>query len=388
MAGPLSEPSTPRGGDAHRRAPDPAGTRPKVDLRGGRATPRVERPTGPVEHPTDPVDRPGDPPADQHAESRVDQTEDPGLGQTFGPTPDSEPTDEEAPAPTLPSVGGAIAAAAGKSSATQAHRQPSISDVIASSGRADSPHASRFQFLIGALIALGVSALAITFLTLRSDRDTVPADWASWHPSATGFAAAAQIASHVGPEYRLATNAQMVAIQSGPLALDGVPLTLVRRSNASTNANVVALNGNAVLYKMCGLAASCSIVGTPSAERLTMIRREALELALDTFEYVGNANQVVVFLPPVVTASTTGTKKTTTGATDALFFQASDFKSELDRPLSTTITPKAPTIGTVDTASDTPVVKALTTPSFYTFSIVPQTADATVFLVLQPFAVG
>ncbi len=255
--------------------------------------------------------------------------------------------------------------------------------------RTQSPHAARFQFLIGAFIALGISALAITFLTLRSDRDSVPANWSSWHPTSSGFAAAAQIADHVGPEYRLPSNAQMVAIQSGPLALDGVPLTLVRRSSAATNANVVALDGNAVLYKMCGLGTSCSIVGQPTAERLMMVRREALELALETFEYVGNADQVVIFLPPVVTASTApGAKKPTTGATDALFFQASALRSELNRPLSTTLTSKAPTLATVDKATDTPVVKALTTQSFYTFSIVPQPADATVFLVLQPLAFG
>jgi hypothetical protein len=314
---------------------------------------------------------------------REDGADEAGLGQTFGRLAEPEPLNGR----TQPARE-AVAATATKPARQDASSRPAPTDLIPTASPPSSPHAPRFQFLIGALIALGISAIAITVLTLRSHRDSVPADWASWHPTASGFAAAAQIADHVGPEYRLATNAQMVAIQSGPLALDGVPLTLVRRSNASANANVVALNGNAVLYKMCGLAASCSIVGTPSAERLTLIRREALELALDTFEYVGNANQVVVFLPPVVTASTTGTKKTTTAATDALFFQASDFQSELNRPLSTTLSVKPPTISTVDTASDTPVVKALTMPSFYTFSIVPQTADATVFLVLQPFTVG
>ena len=33
-------------------------------------------------------------------------------------------------------------------------------------------------------------------------------------------------------------------------------------------------------------------------------------------------------------------------------------------------------------------MKALTKPSFYSFSIVPQPADATVFLVLQPLLVS
>jgi hypothetical protein len=352
----LSESSTPRDGDPHRRAPDPAGTRPKVDLKAGR--PAL-----------------ADPGTSEHDDA-------PGLGETFGP---SQPASAAvaASAATAPPAGTASAPAAGGA-------RSSAREVLADAEPVATPHGARFQFLIGALIALAVSALAITFLTLRSGRPTVPGDWSSWRPTATGYAAAAQIANHVGPEYRLASNAQMLAIQSGPLALDGVPLTLVTRSDASANANLAVLEGNAVLYKMCGLGASCSIVGTPTSERLTMVRREALELALDTFEYVGNANQVVVFLPPVITESTTGGKtvKTASATSDALFFQASDFRSELDRPLSTTLDGRAPTISTVDTAPDTPVVKALTKPSFYTYSIVPQAADDTVFLVLQPLAVN
>ena len=218
----------------------------------------------------------------------------------------------------------------------------------------------------------------------------MPADWAVWHPSATGFAAAAQIADHVGPEYRLASNAQMVAIQSGPLALDGVPLTLVQRTQRQRERERRrAGRERRALQDVRARGRPARSSGTPSAERLTLVRREALELALDTFEYVANANQVVVFLPPVVTASTTGSKKTTTGATDALFFQASDFAERaepaaVDDPDRRSRRRSA----TVDAASDTPVVKALTTPSFYTFSIVSQAADATVFLVLQPFPVS
>jgi hypothetical protein len=367
----LSESSTP-GGDAHRRAPDPAGTRPKVDL-------NTRKPgiPGPIEPAGERQDE-----AANRAAAGAGKVDEAGLGQTFGgriAEPEPRSAAAHPPAAALAATASADLARPGGSGR---------GDAPASGARSDAPHGPRFQFLIGALLALGISAVVITFVTLRANRDSVPADWSSWHPSATGFAAAAQIADHVGPEYRLATNAQMLAIQSGPLALDGVPLTLVRRSNASANANLVVLNGNAVLYKMCGLGASCSIVGTPTTERLTMVRREALELALNTFEFVGNANQVVVFLPPVVPAAGSAAKKTPTGATDALFFQASDFRSQLNRPLSTTLNTTPPTIGTVDKASDTPVVKALTTQSFYTFSIVSQAADATVFLVLQPFTVG
>jgi hypothetical protein len=358
MADPLSQSTTPGTSDAHRRPPDPAGTRPKVDL-------HTSHPLG-LPNPAAAAERDDRPPgADPEEAGRA------GLGETFG---------HETDVAVLETV--AAAAGAGVPSI------PAVSGAKALASRVESPHASRFQFLIGALIALGICALVITVLTLRSERPTVPADWSSWRPTGTGFAAATQIANHVGSEYRLASRAQMLAIQAGPLALDGVPLTLLLRSNPTATASVAGVLGNAVLYKMCGLGPSCSIIGTPSAERLTLVRRQALELALDTFEYVANADQVVVFLPPVVPAPTAGAKKPAAGATDALFFQAPDFRSELRRPLSTTLSAVPPTIDTVDRASDTPVVKALTKPSFYSFSIVPQPADATVFLVLQPLPVS
>jgi hypothetical protein len=376
MADPVSDSSTPTGIDPHRRAPDPAGTRPKVDVHAVRTlaiTPSAAS-AGHDQAPANATEQVVTGPAldDAKAGSSAAQA---GLGETFG-SPGASPRQ-----PALAALENAAAAARAPVAALAGG---STAATLGSTARAETPHGPRFQFLIGGLVALAISALAITVLTLSSGRDTVPADWASWHPSATGFAAAAQIAAHVGPEYRLATKAQMVAVQSGPLELDGIPLTLVLKSSASTDANATALAGNAVLFKMCGLGASCSIVGTPSAERLTLVRREALELALDTFEYVANADQVVVFLPPVVPAAAAGAKKPAAAATDALMFQASDFRSELDRPLSTTLDGRPPTISSVDKASDTPVVMALTKPAFYSFSIVPQAAEATVYLVLSP----
>ena len=48
----------------------------------------------------------------------------------------------------------------------------------------------------------------------------------------------------------------------------------------------------------CGVAARCSIAaGKPTAARLRLLRREALELALYTFHYTG-VGSVVTFLPP------------------------------------------------------------------------------------------
>lgn len=257
----------------------------------------------------------------------------------------------------------------------------------------ESPHAPRFQFILGALLALGLSAIAITAYALSSGRSSLPTDWSAWHPSASGVAdAATQIANHVAGEYRQPVTGQLLAVKGGPLALDGVPVTIALKTGVAATGGVNVLNGNAILYKMCGLGPGCSITGKASAERLMLVRREALELALYTFQYVNGADQVVVFLPPVLhPMPATGSSKkakVTTDPTDAVFFRSSDLSQQLGQPLTSTLTQLAPSIDTVDKAPDTPAVDSLTSPSFYKFSFVQTSQDASLFLVLQPFAVG
>jgi hypothetical protein len=320
-------------------APDPAGTRPKV-------------------------------PAAALASNVPASSQSIGsLGQTFRPPTGGSPT--VAVAPT------AVAA-----KADDEDRPP-----------VESAHAPRFQFILGALLALGLSAIAITAYTFGSGRDPLPTDWSLWHPTASGIAAATQIANHVAAEYRQPGAAgQLLAVQGGPLAFDGVPVTAIALKTGGGAGGVSVLAGSAVLYKMCGLGPSCSIAGKASAERLTLVRREALELALYTFQYVGGANQVVVFLPPVLhPAAVPGQPKkikVTTDPTDAVFFKASDLAGELSHPLTSTLTQVAPSVSTVATAPDTPAVEELTSPSFYKFSFEQTTQDASLFLVLEPFAVG
>jgi hypothetical protein len=323
-------------------APDPAGTRPKV-TQASLASSRV-----------------GGVPASG------------ALGQTFHPGAADVPPGARPPAgPVLagPADGGVGAPAA-----------------------VESPHAPRFQFILGALLALGLSAIAITAYTLGSGRDPLPTDWSAWHPTASGFEAATQIANHVASEYRQPGSGQLLAVKGGPLALAGVPVTIALKTGAAASGGVNVLSGDAVLYKMCGLGPNCTITGKASAERLTLVRREALELALYTFQYVGGADQVVVFLPPVQhpvpVAGQPKKVKVSTDPTDAVFFRSSDLAGELDRPLESTLTQQTPNLTTVDRAPDTALVTQLTTPSFYKFSFVQTSQDASLFLVLEPFAVG
>ena len=125
----------------------------------------------------------------------------------------------------------------------------------------------------------------------------------------------AQIADHVGPEYRLGDGDQLVAVQAGPLEVADLPLSVALRSSA-TGGNIQLLDGKGVMYTLNGLGPRGSIArGTPSEERHLLLRREALELALYTFRYRSDVDMVVALLPPPppdkgTTATTTARQQT------------------------------------------------------------------------------
>ena len=114
--------------------------------------------------------------------------------------------------------------------------------------------------------------------------------WSAWQPASNGVDPAQQIAGARRAAYRLDDGKQIVQVTGGPPTLEGQPLMLGVVRSGQTPA---ALEGNSVLYQLCGDGTDCSIkAGKASTERGLLLRREALELALYTFRYVGGANQV------------------------------------------------------------------------------------------------
>ena len=159
-----------------------------------------------------------------------------------------------------------------------------------------SPHAPRFQFLFGALGALSVAAIALVVALLRSPAPAPERPWSAWEPASGGVDPAQQIAAHIAPQYRLSNGRQIVEIAGGPPTLKGQPLTIGVIHSGQTPA---PLEGNNVLYQLCGDGESCSIKeGKPSTQRGLLVAREALELALYTFRYVSGVDRVLVTLPP------------------------------------------------------------------------------------------
>jgi hypothetical protein len=243
------------------------------------------------------------------------------------------------------------------------------------------PHASRFRVVTGALVALGLAAVAATMALLMAGTDTTVEQgprWAPFTPASSGLdSGAREIADHVGRRYRLPGGEQLVAVTGGPMEIQGLPMTIAKRASVADGGNISLLDGRGVLYRLCGLGEDCAIPsGKATPERHLLLRREALELALYSFHDLDDVDQVVVFLPP----------KKGEEPSQALHFRRGDVRRELARPLQATLPGPAPTPATVRRARDAPFVQRLTIDSLFRFSLTQANQDTRVFLVLEPIA--
>jgi hypothetical protein len=242
------------------------------------------------------------------------------------------------------------------------------------------PYRSRFGFLLGALIGIGLATVALLVGVLANPSGSdAPPNWSTWKPSAhDGLSAAHEIADHVSPKYRLGNGDQLVAVLSGPLEVADVPLSVALRT-APTGGDIRLIDGKGVMFTLNGLGPHGSIKGgTPSKERHLLLRREALELALYTFRYVNDVDMVVALLPP---APPKKGETATDIPTEALFYRPGDLKPELDRPINSTIAPATPRPETIGGA-EAREIDGLTKPNLFEASF-QQGQNARAFLVLS-----
>jgi hypothetical protein len=381
-----------RQSDPRRRPPDPAGTQPKVDpesLHGPQAPHRELAPQAARgETPALPAGAPAAGEQTVAVQPPSGATELQHTAIDHGTAGDHRGT-ISAPAATLPDR----AEATGKTSGSH-------------------PHTPRFQFLYGALGALGAAALVLILVLARSPAPVSPPPWSAWQPSEDGVDPAQQIADHVAPQYRLDDGRQIVAATGGPPVLRGQPLTLgVVRSGQSP----AALEGNNVLYQLCGEGTDCSIKeGKPSVERGLLLYREALELALYTFHYISGVDHVVVTIPPpppaatptrgaasTSTTSTGGSRASSTSTGDsttsstastkpllhALLFAQQDIAPELGRPLSATLSQETPRVSQMSRSPDAALVEALAGPRVYDY-LISESQQSGPIMLLEPPGLG
>jgi hypothetical protein len=217
---------------------------------------------------------------------------------------------------------------------------------------------------------------------------------------------AVQIAAHVESQYALSAGRRLVGVTGGPQAIGGQPVVVALRASGSAP---VPLAENGVFYQLCGDGPGCSIPGKPSTARGLLIAREAVELALYTFHYLGGTSQVIVTYPPLPPGSSSGKKGASkaTGSTAGLstaapsapatasigssgppsrvlLFRPSDVSDETSRPLESTLSELAPTVKTVMSAPETALVGTLTDKLLYDSVLVPEPQASSVLLLQRP----
>lgn len=250
----------------------------------------------------------------------------------------------------------------------------------AAAGRVETSFTPRFQFILGGLIAVGLAALVAFGAILTGDETRTVTlgesgpQWSTWRPVGGAGTGPEQIADHVGRQYRLPNKQQLVAVTGGPMEVAGIPMTVVKREPAAQGGDIKMLEGDGVLYRFCGLGPNCAIkYGEPSVERGLLLRREALEMALYSFRYLG-VDQTVVFMPPAK-----GQKQG-----DALFFQRSELDNALAQPLRATLEPRVPSVRKAADWPDAPLVLQLTNRTQFKFSLTQGNQENRAYLVLDP----
>jgi hypothetical protein len=256
-----------------------------------------------------------------------------------------------------------------------------------------SPFRSRFGFLLGALLGVGVAAAGAFVLLLgsappRATDERLADNWSKWYPPSgdivTGPSA---IADHVEAEYKRADGKQLVSVHGGPFFYAGAtsPLPFAVRLQPE-DGSIRDLGSNGVLYTLSGTGPSGKIVGDKAtAERHRLLRREALELALYSFRYVDNISLFVALLPQSAAKQSAGKgKKADDGPPQlqAVFYRPGDLKQQLQTPLVNTIVPTTKLRPKSLPAGEVTTVDKLTKPNLFDATFTQQ-VDGQLYLVLK-----
>jgi hypothetical protein len=259
--------------------------------------------------------------------------------------------------------------------------------------REPSPHSHKFLVATVTLSVIAIAAIAVSLSVLLSPSShTTQAAWSAWSPPDSGVAGERDIANEISPLYRASPASQLVVVTVHNLSDSGTTTELALRD--PTSGSLSAISGTSAVYTMCGLGPSCSIsTGAPSQARLLLLRREALELALDTFKYIGGVDNVVAILPPGTTQQTS--KLTSTppapGKTMksvpvdlAVVFQKQGLQHFLSQPLRDTFPEQLPpTVSEMPSAPEAELVSVITGQALFTQQLI-QDQDGSSVLVLNP----
>jgi hypothetical protein len=223
----------------------------------------------------------------------------------------------------------------------------------------------KFALAYLALAAALGGAIGVFLLLVERPAPPPPPLWSPWKPvAAAPTDRATEIADYVGAQYHLPSGHRLVRVIVGGPGSTTDPiraLAIATSTNATKQSDFNIVDASrTMMYILCGAGPNCAIrEGKASTSRAAVLRREALELALYTFEYVPDAQSVVTFFPPKLGAQ----------PTYALFFERQDLDPELDHPLARTLPhAKAPLPGRLP-AGERKTIDELTTARVFRFDV-------------------
>jgi len=243
-------------------------------------------------------------------------------------------------------------------------------------------HARKFGFAYLGLAAILGAAIGLFVVLVERPAPPPPPRWSVWKPPSPDRADQTQeIADHIAARYHMPSGRRLVRVYVGGPGSSSDPIRAVAFATTVNPTSQNQIKGfvdanQAVMYILCGAGTKCSIrEGKASVARGAVLRREALELALYTFEYVKGTSSVVAFFPP----------KPGNNMTSALYFARSDFDTELRHPLRRTLPQRLPPKTDKLSPAERRVVVQLTTTRQFRFSLKRDQSGARV-LVLAPLA--
>ena len=222
-------------------------------------------------------------------------------------------------------------------------------------------------------IAVGVAVGGAIVLVQRSGPHAGP-PWSSWQPAAGSTdSRVLEIAQHVGSSYLAPSGDPLVAIKVGGAqnGNDFAGVAIVKKDNPRSLDESFDPENTAV-FILCGdNPSTCAITqGSPK----TVLRREALELALYTMEYAHPIDNVLIFFPPGK-----GEKKLSSTA----FFSRGDLSGNLEHPLRRTLPQSTPPLPGRIVPSEEKTVNDLTASRLYEYLGITQNV-----IVIQPPSSG
>lgn len=277
-----------------------------------------------------------------------------------------------------------------------------------------SPHASKFRVATTALFLIALAAMVVAAAVARNSGNGGPAlPWSSWTPPDSGTQGARDIADHLAPLYRANGTDQLDAItvlnvaspsSSGSGSTTNQLQVAINQAGSSSSgassgsgSSVQLIGGKTVVFNLCGLGSGDCSIGqdTPSSNRLLLLRREGLELALYTLKYIKGVQNVVAILPPGTTQATStlsptpppvAGQSTPTQMHLGLLFDQQELRPFLAQPLAGMLAALPPSVAQLPQWRQTPeasLVDQLTARGLFSNKFV-NSPEGSYLLVLSP----